>query len=109
MSFLGSEGTGIAQDEQVRCEPNSSTCIPASDTNPLSAAVERILDFLAQTGIPLISWLTFMIGLTVVGGMIVRITRERSEGSGEGGGQNLGYVYPYPSTARAFTDVLYRR
>jgi hypothetical protein len=77
MALRGPVGAESSQGERVACDPDSTTCIPTADTSPLSNAVGRILGFLAQTGLALLRWMALAVGLSLIGGVILRISRQR--------------------------------
>ena len=78
----GGAGGGTAASEGGdggRCDPQTSTCIGGtSDDGALTQALERILGFLAQTGLSLAGWIAVAGGLGLLGTLILLRTRRRA-------------------------------
>jgi hypothetical protein len=94
----GSSASGDSQDIG-RCDPQTSTCIGGASDGALADAVERILGFLAQTGLPLAGWIAVAVGLGLLGTLLLLRTR-RGTGKAEPQGLRTGSSSPLADPER---------
>jgi hypothetical protein len=60
------------------CDPGTTCVQGAQDGGPLSQMIERIFNFLAQTGFTLLPWIAIAVALTVLGAVLLRASRRRT-------------------------------
>ena len=71
--------TPTREGQHVPCDAQTNACIPvAAEGDPLAAAVERILGFLALTGWGVLPWIVLAVGLTALGIVLLRSSRRRT-------------------------------
>jgi hypothetical protein len=76
----GGRTTAREVPDVAPCDAVVNPCARAasSDGGPLSLAVERILGFLAQTGMTLLPWMLMAAGLALAGTVVLEWTRVRA-------------------------------
>jgi hypothetical protein len=59
------------------CDPQGA-CGGGDESGPIARAIQRVLDFLAETGFTLLPWIALAAGLAVLGIVLVRASRRRT-------------------------------
>jgi hypothetical protein len=59
------------------CDPQGA-CGGGDESGPIARAIQRVLDFLAETGFTLLPWIALAAGLAALGIVLVRASRRRT-------------------------------